>query len=200
MSVFLVGFRCCGDLLGSSRSRHGLDQISDPIEPCITTDHVHVDHGLTGTNHSRLRHREALVAVRTEDPLVVAKLDRLARSLPDARDIADELTRLGVALSLGGSIYDPADPVGRLLCNVLRMVAEFEADLIPARTREGIRSRKLPASSAGSSPYTPRRSTATALLPTRPTLIPRQSWQSCSTSPRHGLPRTPTSSATEAAS
>jgi DNA invertase Pin-like site-specific DNA recombinase len=69
---------------------------------------------------------------------VVTKLDRLARSLPDARDIADELTRKGVALNLGGSIYDPHDPVGKLLFNVLGMVAEFEADLIRARTREGM--------------------------------------------------------------
>jgi len=76
--------------------------------------------------------------VRAGDTLVVAKLDRLARSLPDARDIADELTRKGVALSLGGSVYDPTDPVGRLLFNVLGMVAEFEADLIRMRTREGM--------------------------------------------------------------
>lgn len=58
-----------------------------------------------------------MAAVRSGDSLVVTKLDRLAQSLPDARDIADELTRKGVALSLGGSIYDPADPVGRLLFN-----------------------------------------------------------------------------------
>jgi Resolvase, N terminal domain len=36
--------------------------------------------------------------------LVVTKLDRLARSLPDIRDILDELTRRNVKLSLGGSI------------------------------------------------------------------------------------------------
>jgi DNA invertase Pin-like site-specific DNA recombinase len=40
-----------------------------------------------------------------------------------------------VKLSLGGSIHDPTDPVGRLLFNVLAMVAEFEADLIRLRTR-----------------------------------------------------------------
>lgn len=39
-------------------------------------------------------------------------------------------------MSLGGSTYDPADPVGRLLFNVLGMVAEFAADLIRMRTRE----------------------------------------------------------------
>jgi DNA invertase Pin-like site-specific DNA recombinase len=72
------------------------------------------------------------------DVLVVTKLDRLARSLRDATDIADELTKKGVALHLGGALYDPTDPVGRLLFNVLGMVAEFEADLIRARTREGM--------------------------------------------------------------
>jgi len=55
----------------------------------------------------------------------VTKLDRLARSLPDARAIADELTARQVRLSLGASVYDPNDPVGRLLFNVLAMVAEF---------------------------------------------------------------------------
>jgi len=69
---------------------------------------------------------------------VVTKLDRLARSLPDARDIVEELTGRGVRLQLGGSVHDPTDPVGRLLFNVLAMVAEFEADLIKARTREGM--------------------------------------------------------------
>jgi len=104
----------------------------------VNPENIHVDHGLTGTNRTRPGLREAMAAVRSGDTLVVTKLDRLARSLPDARDIADELTRKGVALSLGGSIYDPADPVGRLLFNVLGMVAEFEADLIRMRTREGM--------------------------------------------------------------
>jgi DNA invertase Pin-like site-specific DNA recombinase len=67
---------------------------------------------------------------RAGDTLVVTKLDRLARSLPDAREIADELTARRVKLNLGASVHDPTDPVGRLLFNVLAMVAEFEADLI----------------------------------------------------------------------
>jgi DNA invertase Pin-like site-specific DNA recombinase len=68
----------------------------------------------------------SLSACRSGDTFVVTKLDRLARSLPDARDILDELTKRNVKLSLGGSIHDSADPVGRLLFNVLAMVAEFE--------------------------------------------------------------------------
>ncbi len=104
----------------------------------VDVDRIYVDHGLTGTTRARPGLREALAACRTGDTLVVTKLDRLARSLPDARDIVEELTTRGVRLQLGGSVHDPTDPVGRLLFNVLAMVAEFESDLIKARTREGL--------------------------------------------------------------
>lgn len=104
----------------------------------VLDSNIYVDHGLTGTNRARPGLREALAAVREGDTFVVTKLDRLARSVKDARDIADELTMKGVALNLGGSRYDPTDPVGRLLFNVLAMVAEFERDLISMRTKEGM--------------------------------------------------------------
>ncbi len=48
--------------------------------------------------------REALAACRAGDTLVVTRLDRLARSLPDARAIADDLTTRQISLSLGGSV------------------------------------------------------------------------------------------------
>ncbi len=105
----------------------------------VTPDRVYVDHGFTGTNRVRPGLGEALAACRAGDELVVTKLDRLARSLPDARAISEELTGRQVKLNLGGAVHDPTDPVGRLLFNVLAMVAEFEADLIRARTREGMR-------------------------------------------------------------
>jgi DNA invertase Pin-like site-specific DNA recombinase len=69
-----------------------------------------------------------------------------------ARDILDELTRRNVKLSLGGSIHDPTDPVGRLLFNVLAMVAEFEADLIRLRTREGMQVAKAKGRLRGKQP------------------------------------------------
>jgi DNA invertase Pin-like site-specific DNA recombinase len=98
---------------------------------------IYVDHGLTGTR-ARPGLREALAACRHGDTLVVTKLDRLARSVPDARDIVDELTAAGVRLNIGGSVHDPTDPIGRLLFTTLSMIAEFEADLARARTREGM--------------------------------------------------------------
>jgi len=61
----------------------------------VTPERIYVDHGLTGTNRARPGFREALAACRAGDTLVVTKLDRLARSLPDVRDIVDELTQRG---------------------------------------------------------------------------------------------------------
>jgi DNA invertase Pin-like site-specific DNA recombinase len=104
----------------------------------VPPERIYTDHGLTGTNRNRPGLMTAMAACRAGDVLVVTKLDRLARSLMDARNIVDELTTKGVILSLGGSEHDPNDPVGRLLFNVLGMVAEFESDLIRMRTREGM--------------------------------------------------------------
>ena len=84
--------------------------------------------------------------------MVVTKLDRMARSVPDARDIADELTRREVKLSIGGSVHDPTDPVGKLLFNALAMVAEFEVDLARLRTREGLKVAKAKGRLLGKQP------------------------------------------------
>lgn len=109
----------------------------------VQAERVFTDKGMTGTKRDRPGLKSALAACRPGDTLVVTKLDRLARSLRDATDIAEELTRRGVRLNLGGSVYDPTDPVGRLLFDVLGMVAEFESDLIRARTREGMATAKM---------------------------------------------------------
>ena len=76
--------------------------------------------------------------MREGDTLVVPKLDRLARSVPDARAIADLLRERGVKLALGRTLYDPGDPMGKMFFNILATFAEFEADLICMRTREGM--------------------------------------------------------------
>ena len=104
----------------------------------VDEERIYIDHGLSGTNRTRPGLDQALAAVRAGDTLVVPKLDRLARSVPDARDIADRLAECGVKLALGPSLYDPADPMGKMFFNILATFAEFEADLIRMRTREGM--------------------------------------------------------------
>ena len=134
MSALLIGYaRVSTDQQDLTAQRDGLAALG------VGDDRVYVDHGLTGANRDRPGLRQALAACRAGDTLVVTKLDRLARSLPDAREILEDLTRREVKLSIGASVHDPTDPVGRLLFNVLAMVAEFEADLIRLRTKEGMR-------------------------------------------------------------
>ncbi|WP_104053960.1 MULTISPECIES: recombinase family protein [unclassified Arthrobacter] len=131
----------------------------------VPEDLIYTDHGLTGTNRDRPGLRQALAAVRDGDTFVITKLDRLARSLPDARDILEELTKKNVKLSIGGSIHDPSDPVGRLLFNVLAMVAEFESDLIRARTREGMQIAKAKGRLRGKQPKLSKAQEAHAVSP-----------------------------------
>ena len=152
MSALLVGYdRCSTDGQDLTAQRDGLATMG------VAPDRIYVDHGLTGTNRERPGLREALAACRSGDTLVVTKLDRLARSLPDARAIADELTARQIRLNLGGSVYDPTDAVGRLLFNVLGMVAEFESDLIRLRTREGMKVARAKGHLRGKQPKQTRR-------------------------------------------
>ena len=104
----------------------------------VAPDRIYTDKGFTGINRNRPGLEQALAAVRKGDTLVVSKLDRLARSVPDARSIASRLEDRGVKLALGQTVYDPADPMGKLFFNILATFAEFEADLIRMRTREGM--------------------------------------------------------------
>ncbi|MBF8192311.1 recombinase family protein [Nonomuraea sp. K274] len=131
-----------GELIGYARCSTVLQDLTAQREILaslgVADDRIYLDKGLTGTNRSRPGLDQALAAVRAGDTLVVPKLDRLARSVPDARDIGDTLLARGIRLSLGGTIYDPADPMSKMFFNMLAVFAEFEADLLKMRTREGM--------------------------------------------------------------
>ncbi|QUS37352.1 recombinase family protein [Falsirhodobacter algicola] len=133
MTVIKIGYaRCSTDRQDLAAQRAALADLG------VTVDRIYTDHGLTGTNRARPGLDQALAAVREGDVLVVPKLDRLARSVPDARAIADQLEKKGAKLALGASVYDPTDPMGKMFFNILATFAEFEADLIRMRTREGM--------------------------------------------------------------
>ena len=133
MTATLIGYaRCSTDEQDLTAQRQLLLGLG------VAPDRIYLDHGLTGTNRNRPGLNQALAAVRAGDTLVVPKLDRLARSVPDARAIGDSLVARDVKLSLGGTIYDPADPMGKMFFNILATFAEFEVDLLRLRTREGM--------------------------------------------------------------
>ena len=133
MTATLIGYaRCSTDRQDLAAQRQAL------LELGVAEGRIYTDHGLTGTTRARPGLDQALAAVRAGDTLVVPKLDRLARSVPDARAIADQLQERGVKLALGRALYDPGDPMGKMFFNILATFAEFEADLIRMRTREGM--------------------------------------------------------------
>lgn len=129
-----IGYaRCSTDKQDLAAQRAALADLD------VAAVRIYADHGLTGRNRQRPGLDQALAAVRTGDTLVVTKLDRLARSVPDAREIADSLSKRSIKLALGGSVYDPSDPMGKMFFNILATFAEFESDLIRMRTREGMK-------------------------------------------------------------
>ena len=133
MNTTLIGYaRCSTDGQDLTAQKQALENLG------VASDRVYTDHGLTGTNRARPGLDQALAAVRKGDTFIVPKLDRLARSVPDARAIAGQLEAKGVRLAIGASVYDPADPMGKMFFNILATFAEFESDLIRMRTREGM--------------------------------------------------------------
>ncbi len=133
MKGLRIGYARC-----STENQDLAAQRSALAELGVAPERIYTDRGLTGRNRARPGLDQALAAVRGGDMLVVTKLDRLARSVPDAREIADCLVAQGVGLMVGSTVYDPADPMGKMFFNILATFAEFESDLIRMRTREGM--------------------------------------------------------------
>ena len=129
-----------GELIGYARCSTVLQDLAAQRQTLaslgVSDDRVYLDHRMSGRNRKRPGLEQALAAARGGDTLVVPKLDRLARSVPDARAIGGALTAGGVRLSVAGTVYDPTDPMGKMFFNILATFAEFEVDL--SRMREGM--------------------------------------------------------------
>ena len=106
METIRIGYaRCSTDRQDLTAQRSAL------VDLGVDPERIYTDHGLTGRTRARPGLDQALAAVRAGDTLVVTKLDRLARSVPDAREIADQLLAREVKLALGPTIHDPNDPM-----------------------------------------------------------------------------------------
>lgn len=92
--------------------------------------------GKSAENREQLQ--ACLKYCRKGDVLVITKLDRLARSMGDLWQIVRELDTKGVGFKvLDQAGMDTTTPTGKLMFNILGSIAEFERDLINARTEEG---------------------------------------------------------------
>jgi len=71
------------------------------------------------------------------DGLIVAKLDRLGRSVRDLANIAEELRRQDKQLISVGDNIDTSSANGKLLFHILSAIAEYERELLIERTKAG---------------------------------------------------------------
>lgn len=94
---------------------------------------------ISGTRTDGRKELERMLEyVREGDILIITKLDRLARSLPDLLRITACLEEKSVQLRCLDQAIDTTTPEGRMTYQILGAVAEFETSIRKARQREGI--------------------------------------------------------------
>jgi DNA invertase Pin-like site-specific DNA recombinase len=92
----------------------------------------------SGAKTERRALRSTIARLQPGDVLVVSRLDRLARSTRDLLNILAQVTERGAGFrSLKDAWADTTTPHGRLMLTVLGGLAEFERELIRARTGDG---------------------------------------------------------------
>jgi DNA invertase Pin-like site-specific DNA recombinase len=93
---------------------------------------------VSGAKTDRAELAKALRRLEPGDMLIVTRLDRLARSTRDLLNIVAAITEREAGFrSLKDTWADTTTPHGRLMLTVLGGLAEFERELIRARTGEG---------------------------------------------------------------
>ena len=93
---------------------------------------------MSGKSADRPELGHCLKALRSGDTLVVWRLDRLGRSLPDLVGIVSSLEREGVAFESMTERIETTSAAGKLIFHVFAALAEFERNLIRERTRAGL--------------------------------------------------------------
>lgn len=92
----------------------------------------------SGAKTDRAELAKVTARLQAGDVLMVTRLDRLARSTRDLLNVLDVISKRGAGFrSLKDAWADTTTPHGRLMLTVLGGLAEFERELIRARTGEG---------------------------------------------------------------
>jgi len=92
----------------------------------------------SGAQRDRPELKAALDYIRAGDTLVVWKLDRLARSVRQLVETAEDLQKREIGLKVLTQQIDTTTPGGRLVFHVFAAVAEFERELTLERTHAGL--------------------------------------------------------------
>ena len=91
----------------------------------------------TGTKRDRPQLDALIERLQYGDTLIVTKLDRIARSVKEGLELIDDLMAQGIAVHVLNVGMMDNSPNGKLMRNIFLAFAEFERDMIVARTQEG---------------------------------------------------------------
>ena len=106
----------------------------------------------SGKNKERPELEQCRKALRPGDTLVVWRLDRLGRSLPDLVKIVAELEKHGVYFESLTEKIETGCASGKLQFHVFAALAEFERGLIRERTQAGLAAARARGRSGGRKP------------------------------------------------
>ena len=127
-------------LIGYARVSTGEQDLAPQLDALRAAGCAEVfEENASGASRARPRLQAALARVRRGDTLVVARLDRLARSLAHLLEVVEGLRARGAHFRSLADPIDTAGPSGVLVLQMLGAVAEFERALIRERTRAGLR-------------------------------------------------------------
>jgi DNA invertase Pin-like site-specific DNA recombinase len=132
-------------------------QIRDLKAAGVEEEHIFFEK-LSSIDAERPKLKEAMRFMRKGDIFVVAKLDRLARSVSNYAEIEKDLAAKGVALRVLNLGVDTSTPTGRLIHNTLISISQFERELMLERQKEGIAKAKREGRMLGRKPTIKARS------------------------------------------
>jgi DNA invertase Pin-like site-specific DNA recombinase len=94
-----------------------------------------------------------LVRSRAIEMVIIAKLDRLTRSVRDLAVLLEQFQRRGVSLVSVAESLDTGSASGRLVLNIMVSVSQWEREAIGERTRDAMRHKKAKLEFVGNAPY-----------------------------------------------
>lgn len=115
---------------------------------CNTVYHEKV----SGKKSDREELQNALKALRSGDTLVVWKLNRLGRNLSHLIEILNDLEKRGIAFESLTEAIETKTPAGRLMTNILAVLAQYELDVNRERTLAGLKAARARGRHGGRKP------------------------------------------------
>ena len=106
----------------------------------------------SGKTADRPELEQCLKALRAGDTLVVWRLDRLGRSLPDLVQIVAKLEQCGVGFESLTEKIETDSAAGRLVFHVFAALSEFERNLVRERTKAGLAAARARGRAGGRKP------------------------------------------------